>query len=60
MSPSQILELAKSMMTYNPETGLFSWLTPTGKGRKSNTVGSLNWKGYRLMPSISSGKTKPC
>lgn len=36
----------KSLLTYNPQTGIFIWNISRGKQKKGNIAGSLNGKGY--------------
>ena len=36
----------KSLISYNPETGLFTWLKSAGRVKKCDIAGYLNQKGY--------------
>lgn len=36
----------KSLISYNPETGLFTWLKSAGRVKKGDVAGCLSQKGY--------------
>lgn len=49
MKTDLILEAMKAKMTYDPMSGRFTWISPSGRGQVRPEVGTLNEKGYRII-----------
>ncbi len=43
------LEELKELLSFNPDTGEFTWLVNRGRSKKGTTAGSTSSKGYRTI-----------